>query len=97
MLMSDQHEDEERRESERRWVMMRVVVESRNRVFMTQTLNVSESGILVERVPDLQLLPGQQISVVVEGVLENPDEGASRRLLEVVRVASDGVALRFVD
>jgi hypothetical protein len=88
--------DEEKRGSPRRWVMLRVQLEDGHDLELVQTINVSETGILIERPPSLALAPQQVVSVVIEGLL--PEEGLddSRRQMEVVRV-DEHVALKFVD
>ena len=84
----------EQRHSPRRWVMLQTRLEHSARVALTQTINVSESGLLIESPPGLLLRVGDRVSVVIEGLIAEQADGESKRSMEVVRV--DGhLALRF--
>ena len=93
--MSADDNNSDRRGSPRRWVMLRVLVDDQESVQFGNTINVSNSGMLIERIPEVDLQPDQVVSVVVQGMLagdkESPDESRS---MMVVRVDEAGYAVR---
>lgn len=98
--MSSKEDDSERRASARRWVMMRVQVADQQTVQFANTVNISNTGVLIERVPGLELVLDQYVNVVVEGMLADDsaeeDEGEGR-LMMVVRQTDEHIALTFLD
>ena len=98
--MSSKEDDSERRASARRWVMMRVQVADQQTVQFANTVNISNTGLLIERVPGLELVLDQYVNVVVEGMLADDsaeeDEGEGR-LMMVVRQTDEHIALTFLD
>ncbi len=94
--MSEQDPQQERRASPRRWVMMRVVVDDQQSVQFGNTVNVSDTGMLIERIPELELELDQVVNVVVEGMLPEGEGDADGRRMMVVRVTDRLVALTFL-
>jgi hypothetical protein len=93
--MADDDSHAELRGSARRWVMLQTRIENSSAVALTRTVNVSESGILVEYPQELELRPGDLVSVVIEGLLADDGAGESKRAMTVVRVDAHQLALRF--
>jgi hypothetical protein len=94
--MTESDSTEERRVSPRRWVMLRVQLKDASNVVLSQTINVSDTGILIERPEGQQLETGQLVSAVVEGLLPAEGEAGAPRPMVVVR-AGEQVALGFMD
>lgn len=102
--MGTEQSGAERRGNERRWVMMRVLVEDQQSVEFSRTVNVSDSGILIERTPDLMLELDQHVNVVIQGMLADDSETgevgeglSGGRPMMVVRIEPERVALTFLD
>ena len=93
---SDRNTRAERRASERRWVMLRIVIEDQGNIAVTKTINVSETGILIESSPDLKVEKDQILHVVLEGLIPEDETPRSREML-VVRVEEQAVALTYID
>jgi hypothetical protein len=93
--MADDDSHVELRGSARRWVMLQARIENTSAVALTRTVNVSESGILIEYPGGLELRPGDLVSVVIEGQLAEDSAGESKRGMTVVRADEHHLALRF--
>lgn len=96
--MSEEQDDDDRRASTRRWVMMRVLVGDEQSVQFSNTVNISDTGLLIERQPGLDLAMDQHVNVVVQGMISEGEEASEEgRLMMVVRVTDANFALTFLD
>ena len=93
---SDVENQEERRGAPRRWVMLRLSIEDAGNIVISKTLNISESGLLIENSAELNVQQDQILQVVVEGQIADDAEAQTRDML-VVRVNPESVALTYID
>lgn len=94
--MTDDDSHVELRGSPRRWVMLQTRIEDSSNVALAWTINVSDSGVLIERPADLAVQVGDIVSVVIEGLLAEDAGDGSAHAMAVVRVDEQRLALRFM-
>jgi hypothetical protein len=87
--------DDNRRTAERVQVRLRVAVSGKRCDYLAESVDISETGVLIDEYRGPRLRPGREIEVQIHGVLSDSDAGRAYCRMRVVRTSGTQVALRF--
>ena len=81
-----QHDDKEpgKRRAERVPVKLRVAIDSKDAAYLTESVDISETGVLVENYDGPKLRKGKKVRVIIQGVVADEDTQKAVRALHRV-------------
>lgn len=88
-------------ENSRRFTRVRIqlpvaIRQADTQVFLTETLDLSEGGILVRNNENAQLTVGDQVKVHIDGILGEEQSKMVLHQMTVVRIEETHIALEFI-
>ena len=74
---------------------LRVAIDSKDAAYLAESVDISETGVLVENYDGPKLRKGKKVRVIIQGVVADEDTDDDYSDMYVARVAGKRVAFTF--